>query len=1035
MRNATSPPTFESSRQSQQEILEAIEHAAEYLPAQGPITSFVHHNTLHAFEDLTFDEGVRIGGSLFQCHEYLPEEKYREHLHRGRITASDLDAVLVEDLGEEVDRLVASFGSRHALRFAMLRYPLFFGDRHELHWVVSETDALSKFRSDVDPGVRDRMIKRTRQWVLRNRQQIEGRSPGDEDPLSRTLSRFQSVKFDSWDDATWEKFVLNFLWRVCRDGVATAQNSTDTADETTFVRHRDALLAATGGDADVIVHEHLVSFCAAFLDQGYATLAPPNRGQGFYLSFLSLYSQGWGAPTRWLANLQQESQRLLARNFSPLDSIEESLTLLGVDREERSVFIRDELLALRGWAGMIWQLESNPKWETPSTFHCNLTEFLAVRLMLVRLALQRIAAAGGDSSVRLDQIRERYQGQKRSSQTDDRELLAYVLFQLAQVRGWRPDELHHLQHEQWTSLVGEVNAFSSLDRRRIYHAAYERKYAREALDALLAYSKRRTRETTAPAKGESPSFQAITCLDDREESFRRHLEEIDPSCETYGTAGFFGVAMSYRGIADARFVSLCPVNVVPRHQVVETPDFSAARSEERLAQTRRHIGRATHQAHLASRTFLGGTIAGLLGSALAFVLVVRVIFPRLASYAHRQARSLIYTNRTTLQLEQDSTSPEGEERLRGYCVEEMGEIVKGLLKSVGLTGNWAPLVVLLGHGSASLNNPHESAYNCGACAGGRGGPNARAFAAMANDLRVRRLLAEQGLEIPETTFFVGGYHDTTNDAVTFADVDHVPHSHRQRFEEVVRTCDEARRRNAQERCRRFESADLNISPADALRHVENRPEDLSQPRPEYNHATNAMCIVGRRENVRGLFLDRRAFLASYDPTQDDANGTVLESQLRAVIPVCAGINLEYYFSTVDPEGYGCGSKLPHNITSLLGVMTGAASDLRPGLSTQMIEIHEPMRLLFVIETTTEVMQRIIECNETIARLAKGKWIQLAVIDYASAQVWRFDGARFIQYMPEEDELPVAASSYAWYQGRRGNLPFAEIAPSSAGLGG
>ncbi len=63
------------------------------------------------------------------------------------------------------------------------------------------------------------------------------------------------------------------------------------------------------------------------------------------------------------------------------------------------------------------------------------------------------------------------------------------------------------------------------------------------------------------------------------------------------------------------------------------------------------------------------------------------------------------------------------------------------------------------------------------------------------------------------------------------------------------------------------------------------------------------------------------------PAQDDEEFTILERILQAVIPVCAGINLEYYFSFVDPVGYGCGTKLPHNITSLIGVMNGAGSDL------------------------------------------------------------------------------------------------------------
>ena len=141
---------------------------------------------------------------------------------------------------------------------------------------------------------------------------------------------------------------------------------------------------------------------------------------------------------------------------------------------------------------------------------------------------------------------------------------------------------------------------------------------------------------------------------------------------------------------------------------------------------------------------------------------------------------------------------------------------------------------------------------------------------------------------------------------------------------------------------------------------------MAQPRPEYGHATNAFCIVGRRERTRGLFLDRRAFLVSYDPARDH-DGALLARIMAAVVPVVAGISLAYYFSYVDPSGYGCGTKLPHNVTSLLGVMDGAQSDLRTGLPWQMVEIHEPTRLAIVVEGTPDRVWRGVQDNPAIQR--------------------------------------------------------------------
>jgi uncharacterized protein YbcC (UPF0753/DUF2309 family) len=390
---------------------------------------------------------------------------------------------------------------------------------------------------------------------------------------------------------------------------------------------------------------------------------------------------------------------------------------------------------------------------------------------------------------------------------------------------------------------------------------------------------------------------------------------------------------------------------------------------------------------------------------------------------------------TQLRLERSQPTPGPEDDQIGFTIPEMATIVERLLRDLGLTSGFARIVIVVGHGSSSLNNPHESAYNCGACAGARGGPNARAFARMANDRDVRELVARNGLVVPQNVVFVGAFHNTCDDRVTYFDLDRLPHSHKADFDRAKKTIDRVRERNAHERCRRFESAPLSLTPEGALRHVEARAEDLAQTRPEYNHATNAICIVGRRSRTRGLFLDRRAFLNSYDPTQDDEQYTILTRILQAAVPVCAGISLEYYFSCVDPVGWGCSTKLPHNLTSLLGVMDGAASDLRTGLSSQMIEIHEPMRLLFVVETTPDAMLQIMDRNPGIGNLCRNGWVQLSVLDPHSSRMHLFRKGGFDIYRPTSAKLPEVESSVDWYRGWRDHLGFAMVRPGLAPEGG
>jgi uncharacterized protein YbcC (UPF0753/DUF2309 family) len=94
----------------------------------------------------------------------------------------------------------------------------------------------------------------------------------------------------------------------------------------------------------------------------------------------------------------------------------------------------------------------------------------------------------------------------------------------------------------------------------------------------------------------------------------------------------------------------------------------------------------------------------------------------------------------------------------------------------------------------------------------------------------------------------------------------------------------------------------------------------------------------------------------------------------------------------------------------------------------MVEIHEPVRLLFVIETTPAVMLSLMERNPIIGNLCRNAWIQLAVLDPHSSRIQVFRHGRFQDYQPQSSELPKAPTSTDWYRGWRENLEFAAIEP-------
>ncbi len=1028
-------------------IRQAIEHASHLLPAQGPITAFVHHNTLHAFEDLEFDSAVRKGARLFGCHPYLPEKQYREMLTTGRIRESDIEAVLMELLGDRADDLLGFLGTRFSLYRAILNHSFHDGPSIDLRWVIGDTNALNHFRDDASVETKKQLLAETKQWVMRDLRNVSNMEvkfgPAGEtsakipinlvQQLEPLFDLFGSKGIENWSDEKWESFFLHFLWKTCEYGARQVGEIASIDSEPRHVRHRDWLLELTCEDTDENVHGILIPFCAAFLDQGFSHWGLPDRVQGFFQAFVALHGRSHGIAEPWRRGLAAELQKQVAQNIGPLASISQSLSELGVAPDAMESFINATLLALRGFAGMLWQLEARGDRARHAMPDGTLIEFLAVRLILDRIAAAHLTKSATSFKGKLANLSEWADGEfaRLASSTATRQQRnAFRIFELAQLLGWRPKSLSRLHPDEWQRIFSEVNQFSGVERRQIYHLAYEQKFRNETLDAVRLHSLR-NRKLRKNRNQTRTDFQMVCCIDEREESFRRHLEEVCPSCETFGAAGFFSIPMYYRGAADAHFTPLCPVVIKPDHYVTEEVVYSFKEHESKRKRARRTIGTVTHRVHIGSRTFAGGWLGtALLGSLATFPLVTRILFPRTTAQLRRLMGGFVKPPSVTrLQLERDPQYLPGPSREQlGFTVDEMATIVERLLRDIGVTANFARLFLICGHGSASLNNPHESAHDCGACAGGRGGPNARAFAQMANDPRVRKRVAENGLPIPLETVFVGLYHNTCDDSVTWYDLDRIPSTHQIEFESAVDVVNAARKRDAHERCRRFESAPLDLTFGDALKHVEGRAEDLSQVRPEYGHATNALCFVGKRAWNRGLFLDRRAFLQSYDPQQDNGEFQILERILQAVIPVCAGINLEYYFSFVDPVGYGCGTKLPHNITSLVGVMNGAGSDLRPGLPWQMVEIHEPVRLLFVIETTAEAMAQIISRNEAIAKLCNGNWVQLAVFDFEKSDLQLYRNGRFIPYRTESTELPSAASSVDWYRGWRDHLKFASIGP-------
>ncbi|MGB3154356.1 MAG: putative inorganic carbon transporter subunit DabA, partial [Chitinophagaceae bacterium] len=334
----------------------------------------------------------------------------------------------------------------------------------------------------------------------------------------------------------------------------------------------------------------------------------------------------------------------------------------------------------------------------------------------------------------------------------------------------------------------------------------------------------------------------------------------------------------------------------------------------------------------------------------------------------------------------------------GYTLDEMVTRGENFLRGIGLVKNFAPIVYFVAHGSSSANNPHHGAHDCGACSGRPGATNARVQSYILNHKKVREILETKGIVIPDTTQFIGSMHDTAADVWGYYDEAILTTENAQRHLINKQNFETALNLNAKERSRRFASINTKQELAQVRKAIHSRSVSLFEPRPELGHGTNTLAIIGRRQTSKRLFLDRRAFLNSYDYTTDP-DGAILTAVMRPIGLVCGGINLEYYFSRVDNIKMGAGTKLPHNVMGLFGVANSSDGDLRPGLPWQMIEVHDPVRLLVIVEHQPDIVLKAIQSSPEVFEWYKNEWVHIVALHPEEKQFYYFKNGAFTKYEP------------------------------------
>ncbi|WP_278188623.1 putative inorganic carbon transporter subunit DabA [Micromonospora sp. R77] len=457
----------------------------------------------------------------------------------------------------------------------------------------------------------------------------------------------------------------------------------------------------------------------------------------------------------------------------------------------------------------------------------------------------------------------------------------------------------------------------------------------------------------------APLAQAVFCIDVRSEGLRRHLEAVAP-VQTLGFAGFFGLPVRTETEGADQGRDRCPVLMRPVATVTEPA------GGDRTA--RRRVREGWRRAYAGAK----GDPVG----AFAFVEVAGVLAA--AGLLLRSAAPRWLAGRP------DAPAVGGPDLARALDLDERVYYAEATLRTMGLTAGFAPLVLLCGHGATSANNPYAAALDCGACGGNRGGVSARLAAALLNDPAVRAALAGRGIDVPATTRFVAAEHDTVTDEVRI--LDPAPAGHADRLDRLVGYLAEAGRRLRAERAGRLPDR------PDAGR-LPGRSVDWAQVRPEWALAGNAAFVAAPRDLTAGRDLGCRTFLHSYD-WSTDPDGVALETIMTGPLVVAEWINLQYYFSSVDPERFGAGTKTVHTVLGDgIGVLSGAGGDLRTGLPRQSVSdgrqlVHEPLRLLALVRAPRPLVDAVLARNPALRDLVGGGWLHLVVVEPTDGGWWQ-----------------------------------------------
>ncbi len=760
-------------------------------------------------------------------------------------------------------------------------------------------------------------------------------------PLDYYRSQYQSGRFAQEDveAAVAEIVAEDSHVRVSAADVMRLLNSQPDASAGRDARNVERRIRSIAEIADqygtsdwsTAIREEIGKHCGAHYDEGQATWGSPWKG-------LSLF-QAW----RLAAQHDRRFGLLGATGFrrfvatlphTPVATIAQLLRQLNVPQELSGSFL-------------LCQAHTVPGWSAWTKYKSNQSE---------------LCGAANDDFIGLLAIR-----------------MAYDVA-VAKATGFRVDWGSVAKVWKASARATSSSSDAEASQRLVLLRATEIAYQRTLIESLTAGNNCYHADT---ATIQSSLAQMVFCIDVRSERFRRQLESVSSGVETFGFAGFFGMPIAFQGLGETCAVPQVPALLSPEFVVEEGLRDADLQEHSEVAERRgfRRLLRKHWKQFQASLVSCFGFVETA-GLAYGWKLAARTL--GLQSVANSRF---------------DGVHPENQDRLgpdlskleqNGVSFERQLDLAESALRGIGLTKDFAPLVVFCGHASETTNNPLQAGLDCGACCGHSGEFNARFAAALLNLPEIRSGLSERGIHLPEETRFVAALHNTTSDEVKFFEEDLLTESQHQALRQLKEHTSSATAQCQLERMPQLA--------ADNVQDLLKRTLDWSEVRPEWGLAGNAAFIVAPREMTGRVNLDGRSFLHSYDFRTDDGF-RVLEQIMTAPLVVGHWINMQYYASTVDNRHYGSGSKTIHNVVGQFGVFSGNGGDLQTGLPLQSVHNgkdaqHEPLRLLAVVAAPREAVADIIRKHKVLEDLLVNGWLNLVVVEdgiyhrYTTKQTWQ-----------------------------------------------